>query len=202
MFLQHDIIRIPKNIKKETVKIGLLGIITSIGFDLLSFFLQLGKDQIASGNIIVGLILIAIYYCQSTLHNSTSLWMDDINDTYREHYILTINNKIVELLLKVRGRVWRTNADTGSKEIMSTNAILLSSNRYISLVWDFKTGMPRHIFQVISVIAMFIGFIIITNIEIQHVTLFISIIVIVSILSCYFSLRRIKTKNRNSFSKS
>ncbi len=185
--IRHETIRIPKDIVKETVITTILGIISSFGFDMLAFFLQLGKDQIAEGNIILGLVFIAIYYMQRTLDTSISLWMDDIHTTYREHYTTAITNIVVQILLKVRGKVWRINTETNSKEKMSTNALLLSSKNYISYVWDFKTGLPRNIFQIISVICMFIGFVMVTIMEIKNSLLFITIIVVVSIFSVLFS---------------
>ena len=157
--IRHETIRIPKDIVKETVITTILGIISSFGFDMLAFFLQLGKDQIAEGNIILGLVFIAIYYMQRTLDTSISLWMDDIHTTYREHYTTAITNIVVQILLKVRGKVWRINTETNSKEKMSTNALLLSSKNYISYVWDF----------------------------IKNSLLFITIIVVVSIFSVLFS---------------
>ena len=187
--IKHKLTRIPKDIKKETAIITLFGIITSIGFDMLAFFLQLGKDQISRGNIILGLVFVAIYYMQRTLDTSISLWMDDIRDTYREHYTTTISNNVVEVLQRVRGKVWRVNNETNSKEKMSTNILLRSSKSYITLVWDFKTGLPRNIIQIISVICMFIGFVMVTTVEIKNTLLFIVIIIVVSIFSVLFSLQ-------------
>ena len=194
--IKHKLTRIPKDIKKETAIITLFGIITSLGFDMLAFFLQLGKDQISRGNIIIGLIFIAIYYMQRTLDTSISLWMDDIRDTYREHYTTTISNNVVEVLQRVRGKVWRVNNETNSKEKMSTNILLRSSKSYITLVWDFKTGLPRNIIQIISVICMFIGFVMVTTVEIKNTLLFIVIIIVVSIFSVLFSLQRNKVRDR------
>ncbi len=195
--IRHEAIRIPKDIVKETVITTILGIISSFGFDMLAFFLQLGKDQIAEGNIILGLVFIAIYYMQRTLDTSISLWKDDIHTTYREHYTTAITNIVVQILLKVRGKVWRINTETNSKEKMSTNALLLSSKNYISYVWDFKTGLPRNIFQIISVICMFIGFVMVTTMEIKNSLLFITIIVVVSIFSVLFSIKRNKVRDRS-----
>lgn len=194
--IKHQLTRIPKDIKKETVIITIFGVITSLGFDMLAFFLQLGKDQISRGNIILGLIFIAIYYMQKTLDTSISLWMDDVKTTYREHYTTTISNKVVQVLQKVRGKVWRANTETKSKEKMSTNILLRSCKNYISFMWDYKTGLPRSIIQVISVICMFIGFVVVTTVEIKNTLLFIMIIIAVSAFSVIFSLKRNKVRNR------
>ena len=193
---KHNLTKIPKDIRKETIITTILGVITSIGFDMLSFFLQLGKNQIVAGNIILGLVFIAIYYMQRTLDTSISLWMDDIQTTYREHYTTTISNKVVKVLQEVRGKVWRYNEETKSKEKMSTNSLLIASKNYISYVWDFKTMLPRNIFQVISVICMFIGFVAVTTVEIKNTLLFIMIIIVVSVLSVLFSIKRNKVRNR------
>jgi len=194
--IKHPLTCIPKDIRKETAIITILGVITSLGFDMLAFFLQLGKNQIAEGNIILGLVFIAIYYMQRTLDTSISLWMDDIQNTYREHYTTTVSNKVVQVLQKVRGKVWRQNTETNSREKMSTNILLRSSKSYISLMWDFKTGLPRNIFQIISVICMFIGFVAVTTVEIKNTLVFIMIITIASVFSVVFSIKRNNVRNR------
>lgn len=194
--IKHDLTKVPNNIKKETAIITIFGIITSLGFDMLAFFLQLGKDQISRGNIILGLLFVAIYYMQRTLDTSISLWMDDVQNTYREHYNTTISNNVVQVLQKVRGKVWRTNNETNSREKMSTNILLRSSKSYITLVWDFKTGLPRNIIQIISVICMFIGFVMVTTVEIKNTLLFSLIIMVVSIFSVLFSLKRNTVRDR------
>lgn len=194
--IKHSLTKIPNNIKKETAITTVFGVITSLGFDMLAFFLQLGKNQIAEGKIILGIVFIGIYYMQRTLDTSISLWIDDIQSTYREHYTTTISNKVVQVLQKVRGKVWRINSETNSKEKMSTNILLRSSKSYISLVWDFKTELPRNIFQIISVICMFIGFIMVTTVEINNTFVFIMIIIVVSVFSVLFSLKRNKVRDR------
>ena len=196
MFVKHNLTKIPRDIKKETIIITFFGVITSVGFDALSFFLQLGKNQIAAGNIIAGLVFICVYFTKSTLDSTIRIWKEDVRITYREHYANAINNKVAEVVLNVRGKVWRTNEETNSKEIMSTNALLISCKKYISLLWDLKTELPRQIMQVLSVIAMFIGFVAVTTVEIQNTILFIVIILIVSVCSVLFSLRRIRIRNR------
>lgn len=194
--IKHQLTHIPKDIKKEAAILTLFGIITSLGFDMLAFFLQLGKNKIAEGNIILGLIFIAIYYMQKTIDKTLSLWMDGIRDDYREHYTITISNNVVQVLQKVRGKVWRTNSETSSREKMSTNILLSSSKNYISLVWDFKTGLPKNIIQIISVICMFIGFVAVTTVEIENTLLFIIIIIVVSAFSVLCSLKRKQVRDR------
>lgn len=194
--IKHTLTNIPKNIRKETAIVTVIGVITSFGFDALSFFLQLGKNEITKGRIILGLVLISLYFVKNTLDTFMTLWLDDITTTYKNHYTTAMNSKTVEVLLKVRGKVWRTNNETHSRELMSTNSLLTSSRQYISLVWDFKTGLPRNIVQTISVIAMFIGFVAVTTLEIEHTMMFVLIIVVVSVLSVVFSVKRITLKNR------
>lgn len=190
MFIKHRITKLDKDIKKKTGVVSLMGAITSIGFDLLAFFMQLGKNEILKGNIVLGLTFITIYYIRNVLHDFISVWQNEIVANYKENYHNTINSKVIEILLKVRGKVWRTNEKTNAREVMSTNVLLSSSKYYISMVWDFKTNMPMNIFQITSAILMFVGFIMVTTIEIEHILLFVSIIVIVSIASVIFSIKR------------
>ena len=196
MFVKHKLTQIPKDIKKETIIITFFGVITSVGFDALSFFLQLGKNQITAGNIIAGLVFIGVYYTKNTLDSTIRIWMEDARITYKEHYVNAINNKVAEVVLNVRGKVWRKNEETNSKEIMSTNALLTSCKRYISLLWGFKIELPRQIIQALSVIAMFIGFIAVTTVEINNTIIFILIILFVSVCSALFSFKRIRIRNR------
>ena len=194
--IKHTLTRIPKNIRKETAILTILAMIIAVGTDAFSFFLQFGKNQIASGKIIFGLVFITLYYIQHALDASVSLWMDDISATYKDHYATTIDSLVANVLLKVRGKVWRVNKKTMAREMLSTNSILLSCKNYISLVWDYKTSLAKNILQIISVICMFVGFIAVTSVEIKHILLFAIIITVVSALSIVFCIARLKLKNR------
>lgn len=190
-FVPHKLTKFPNDLKKDAIYITILGIIISVLFDFLSFFLQFGKDQVSKGNTVLGLVFIGIYYTKSTLNSSIDLWMDDLRTNYREHYSTTINNNVASVLLKIRGKVWRNDAETNSKEMMSTNTMLTSCKQYISLMWDFKTSLPKNLFQIVSLICMFVGFIAVTNLEIQNTGLFAVIVGVTSIFSIIFSYRRI-----------
>lgn len=196
MFIKHNLLQIPKDIIKETAKITILNIVIALSFDFIAFFLQLGKDQIAAGRIVLGLVLIAIYYCTNTLHTFLNLWVEDIDATYKENYTRKIEDLIVQLLLRVRGKVWRKNEKTQAREIMTTNNILFSCQNYISLVWGLKTGIPKYIFELISVLLMFCGFIAVTTFEIEHTFLFVAIICVITIMSIFFSMLRMKSRQK------
>ena len=55
---------------------------------------------------------------------------------------------------------------------------ILQGNYYFKPEQLIKTGLPRNIIQIISVICMFIGFVMVTTVEIQNTLLFILIILI------------------------
>lgn len=194
--IKHQLIKVPKQIKKQTASITIIEIITSIGFDLLSFFLQFSKNQIASGNIILGIVFIMIYYTQQMLESSISLMTSNIRETYEENCNKSINNIAVSLILKVRGKVWRINSLTNSREKMASSSLLRVSRSYIYFMWKLKLLLPKNIIQSISVFCMFIGFIAVTTVEIEHTFLFVLIILIVSVLSILFSIKRNKVKKR------
>ena len=196
MFINHPLTKIPKNLKRENVAVVGISITTSLVFDSCAFFMQLGKQQIIVGNTIIGLLLITLYYIKDVLRSAISACVDTVYTDYREHYQMTVNNTVIDLLLKVRGKVWRINEQTHSRELMSTNSILLSSQNYLSTLWGFKTNLPKVIFQGLSAIVMFIGFVMVTTVEIEHVYAFISIIIIVSIFSVAFSAKRMQISNR------
>lgn len=196
-FVTHKLTKFPNDLKKEAIFLTVLGIIISSLFDLLSFFLQFGKDQVAKGNIVLGLVFIGVYYTKSALNTSIDLWLDDLRTNYREHYTTTINNNVASVLLKIRGKVWRNDEETNSREMMSTNTLLTSSKQYISLMWDFKTNLPKNIFQFASLIFMFMGFIFVTNLEIQHTTLFAVIVLFTATCSTIFSYRRIHLRKKH-----
>ena len=172
MFINHPLTKLPTNIKRETFVVGLISISTSLVFDACAFFMQLGKNQIVAGNIILGLVLIGLYHIQNVLHSAISVCVDTVYTDYKEHYELTISNKVIELLLKVRGKAWRVNEETKSRELMSTNSILLSAKNYLSILWGFKTNLPKMIFQAFSAIFMFVGFVLVTTVEIEHFSIY------------------------------
>lgn len=195
-FVPHKLTKFPNELKKDAIFITALGIIISMLFDFLSFFLQFGKNQVSNGNIILGLVFIGIYYTKSALNSSIDLWMDDLRTNYREHYTTTINNNVASVLLKIRGKVWRNDAETDSREMMSTNTLLTSSKQYISLMWDFKTNLPKNLFQILSLICMFVGFVFVTNLEIKNTGLFATIVAITAICSIIFSYQRLHLRKK------
>ncbi len=197
--INHYTTRIPKDIKKELVVITGITVITGLGFDMMAFLLQLGKDNIAAGRTILGLTMIALYYMKGVIDTCIYTWTEEIQDTFRAHYETTINNRIVKILLKVRDKVWRYDEETNSKEVMTTNAILISCRKYIEMIWRLKTEFPKNVVKMISLVVMFVGFVMVTTVEIQNTFAFISILIIVSFLSFVFSNERDKIwgKNRN-----
>lgn len=190
MFIQHETTRIPREIKKQALLETIMHVISSIIFQGLAFFLQLGKEQIIIGHIVIGLLFITVYYTRDILHSLFGLLKDSIYDNSSKISMLFISNTVDNILFTVRNKVWCKNEENNSWELMSPNAILFTCKQYIRLVLKFKTNLPKGIIDFGVLLFSFTGFLAISAIEIEHTAIFISIIVISIVLSVLFSIKR------------
>lgn len=190
MFIQHETTRIPREIKRQALWKTIMHVISSIIFQGLAFFLQLGKEQIIAGHIVIGLLFITVYYTRDILHSLFGLLKDSIYDNSSKTSMLFINNTVDNILFTVRNKVWCKNEENNSWELMTPNAILCSCKQYIGQVLDFKTCLPKSIIDFGVLLFSFTGFLAISAIEIEHTAIFISIIVISIVLSVLFSIKR------------
>lgn len=193
MFIKHTVTKIPSEIKKMIFVGAIATLISSFLFNGMSFLLQLGKEQIVAGNIVIGLILITLYFVRSTLKSFFNLWNDTLRENFGEQMENLINNRIAGVLLKVRGKVWSKNDQTNSMEVMSTNSVLLSIRNYLTELWDFKTDLPFEIIKVVSIIAGVVGFTFVSISEIEHTFVFVAIVIFSSAFSMLFASKRVKT---------
>lgn len=190
MFIQHETTRIPREIKRQALWKTIKHVISSIIFQGLAFFLQLGKEQIIAGHIVIGLLFITVYYTRDILRSLFGLLKDSIYDNSSKTSMLFINNTVDNILFTVRNKVWCKNEENNSWELMAPNAILRSCKQYIGQVLDFKTCLPKSIIDFGVLLFSFTGFLAISAIEIEHTAIFISIIVISIVLSVLFSMKR------------
>ena len=190
MFIQHETTRIPREIKKQAILETIMHVISSIIFQGLAFFLQLGKQQIIAGHIVIGLLFITVYYTRDILRSLFGLLNDSIRDNSSKISMLFINNTVDNILFTVRNKVWCKNEENNSWELMTPNAILHSCKHYIKQSLDFKTNLPKGIIDFGVLLFSFTGFFAISALEIEHTAIFISIIVISIVLSVSFSIKR------------
>ena len=191
MFIKNRILEIPRELKKDSVVLVIVGGFTTIIFDLFAFLLQMGKDFISSGNIVIGLICIGLYYTQSVIDSSIMLWKDEASSKLTEKRDIEASTRTADTLTKVRGRVYTSNGIE-----MPTSRILSSVSKYLGGVWRIKMRIPSYVIDFVSAVAMFIGFVMVTTVEIQNVFWFISIICIIAIATVYFSYLRGKCRDR------
>lgn len=191
MFIQNRILEIPRELKKDSAVLVIVGGLTTIIFDLFAFLLQMGKNFISSGNIIIGLICIGLYYTKSVIDSYIMLWRDEAGAKLSEKRDIESSTRTADTLTKVRGRVYTANGVE-----MPTSRILSSVSKYLNGVWRLKMRIPSYVIDLISTVAMFVGFVMVTTVEIQNVFLFISIICVIAVATVYFSYLRGKCRDR------
>lgn len=195
-FIQHDITKIPKDIFRKAIFNTIVSIIITLCFDILSFFLQFGKEQIEKGNIVIGLILIAVYYVRGVLQSSITIWRAEMQENYRERYNTTIKERVQYVSFVARGKVWVTNKEKELRELMSPSRMMNSCSDYIGNIWDFKTELPRNISDIITTVMMLIGFLMVTRVEVKHTLLFILVLIFTTISYVLCAFRKIEEKNK------
>ena len=191
MFLNNRITAVPSELKKSTILLVIVGGFVTIIFDMFAFLLQFGKDAISAGNTYIGLICIALYYTRRVVDSSITLWTEELKNRQREQRRIIIEERTSNVLTKVRNRVFLSDNQT-----MPANRILSSVKRYIDNLWEFKFSLPSEVIHFVSTIIMFIGFVIVTTIEIKNIALFISVIFLISLSTIYFAHMRGKYKDR------
>lgn len=191
MFIKNRILEIPKELKKDSTVLIIVGGLTTVIFDLFAFLLQMGKNLISSNKIILGLICIGLYYTESVINSSIMLWKDEADSKLTEKRDIEASTRTADTLTKVRGRVYTANGVE-----MPTSRILSSVSKYLNGVWRLKMRIPSYVIDLISTVAMFVGFVMVTTVEIQNVFLFISIICVIAVATVYFSYLRGKCRDR------
>lgn len=197
MFIKHETTRIPSNVRKIAIKFIIMEIIFSIISKGLAFSLQLGKDQIVAGHIILGLIFIGTHFIKGTLNNFYWIFRRNIMVTLDEAKDLSANKISANLLFKTRGKVWCKNEGNGSSEIMTANTLTDSCQSYLKNSWDFKIRFVTQIADIIVLIFTFVGFIQISYSEIKNSFVFIAIVVFSSVISLVISF--METRIRCNF---
>lgn len=197
MFIKHETTKIPSNVRKIAIKFIMMEVISSIVFKVLAFSLQLGKDQIVAGHIVLGLIFIGTHFIKGTLNDFYWLFRRNVRVTLDEAQDLSVNEISVNLLFKTRGKVWCKNEKNGSSEIMTANALIDSCQSYLNKLWDFKICFVTQIADIIVLIFTFVGFIKVSYSEIKNSFVFIAIVVFSSVVSLVISF--IETRIRSNF---
>lgn len=195
--IKNQFTKIPKEIKKDSGIDAIMTLIMVIGFDFFAFFLQLGKEMVVKGSVILGLSIIALYYVSNSLRKFLDVWFDEIRATHKEHYTSIVLEKCVRILLKCRGKVFRLNKETETLEVMNTSVLLETSKCYIMNRWGFLLSIPSKAMEIISLLILFFGFVLVTDFEIKHKELFLAIIMLVLIGSITFSYIRIRIRKKN-----
>lgn len=194
MFIKHETTKIPSNVRKIAIKFIILEVIFSIISKGLAFSLQLGKDQIVAGHIILGLIFICTHFIKDSLRDFYWIFRRNIRVTLDEAKDLSVNNISVNLLFKARGKVWCKNEQNNSSEIMTANELIDSCQSYLDKLWDFKISFVTEIADVIVLMFTFVGFIQISYSEIKNSFAFIAIVVFSSVISLVISFMETRVR--------
>lgn len=197
MFIKHKTTKIPSKVRNIAIKFIMMEVISSIVFKVLAFSLQLGKDQIVAGHIVLGLIFIGTHFIKGTLNDFYWLFRRNVRVTLDEAQDLSVNEISVNLLFKTRGKVWCKNGKNGSSEIMTANALIDSCQSYLNKLWNFKISFVTQIADIIVLIFTFVGFIKVSYSEIKNSFVFIAIVVFSSVVSLVISF--IETRIRSNF---
>lgn len=185
VFIKNRVTKVPLELRKAIALLVIVGGFSTVIFDLFAFLMQIGKEAISAGNVVLGLICIALYYSQDVVNASISLLLDEARNYQREACEMHVNSRTAEILTKVRDKVF-----ISENQSMPSSRILSSVRKYISNVWDLKFSAPRDIINVVSTIILFCGFIVITTIEIQNIGLFFAVISIITVATVFFTYKR------------
>lgn len=191
MFAKNRFTSVPKELRKATILLIIVGGFVTVIFDMFAFLLQFGKDAISEGKIWLGLFWIVLYFTRDVVNSSIQLITEELHNRKINQQNIHIEERTGKLLMKVRNKVFLSNG-----QMMSSSRIMSSIKNYIDGVWRFKFNLPDDVINVISTLAMLCGFVFVTNFEIEHSKLFFLILFLISIATIYFAHMRGKYRDR------
>lgn len=194
---QEKVLKIPEELFKEFVVYTIINLGSSLMIDASSFLVQLSKNAMISGRIIISLILIALYYGRDPIARFVKAFVALKDDILHEHMNILIMSRASEILLLTKGKVQHRNELQGFEEKMPGSKVIETCRIYIERTWRNKVFFIQKGVDVVSTIILFVGLIVASKYEIENTTLFV-VLVFFSIASqLFFSNARMNMKKKH-----
>ncbi len=193
----QQLFRYPRDIFKLFCSVLLLSGLQVVIADLSSFLLQVSKNLISDGFITLSLIVFAIYYARDPLRSLIYNLLDEKRSLLDEAETIHLSSIGSEILLSVKDKVKRHDANCGCEETMTSSNILSTLKSYVQLSWKQQLFWYKNSVELISIIIMFVGFLLVSTVEVSNVLFFYLITLFGIAIEVFFRYQWIKIRNRS-----
>ena len=179
--IDEPLLEPPETIKSIEVKLGMVSWGMNLVVLTFAFLLKITNNLIARHYIVLGIICFMLYRAQNLMSHMIDSWsiLEEQNvQTVYENEVIVRGSQIVS---KTTGKVYRKDEATGLYELILNESLLNTIKRFLHNLWKYECKQKILVLKMFTVVTMIIVAII-TNTEVNQ-TLFVSLIVIFSILS-------------------
>ena len=187
--------KVPGELLNEFFVLTLINLGFGLVMDAASFLLQFSKNAMVEGHIILSLILISLYYVRQPLESFSNTFIRERNDIMQEHIEIVLTSNASTILLKTKSKVSHRNELQGFEEKMPSSKIIKTCKSFLESTWHKKVFFIQKGVDIISTLIMFVGLIMVSKFEIEHVSLFIALVIVSIFSEIFFTNKRMKMRN-------
>lgn len=151
----HDVALMPPEMKRRKNVILGTSIISTIIFDIFTFFVKGSQAALAAGMNWLSLVLIIFYFMTQVLRNSVQTFVDTQKTKFSEQSDSYITANVSEISNVVRGKVFRKKDEYSL--IMTNSEVIFNLKEFIGYIWNFWQTFPITLSNSIMALVMSIA---------------------------------------------
>jgi len=183
--LNDEILAVPKNLKKDSIKIETFGLLMTLLSLVFSYLLKASNMLIEHQFILLGLIVFMLYSGSNVIIDSLELPLSNVRESYQHVFDSEIILRGSKLMSHVFEKVSKYDPKTQAYVLLPNERILNVIRRYLSDFWHLSTTKPFKVLELVTSVIMLAFSIITNNVIPQYI--FIPIIVIFTIVTFFTS---------------
>lgn len=187
--------KVPRELFKEFLVLTLINLGFGLAMDAASFLLQFSKNAMVEGHVILSLILISLYYIRRPLESFSTTFIRERNDIMQEHIEIVLTSRASTILLKTKSKVLHRNELQAFEEKMPSSKIIKTCKSFLESTWHKKVFFIQKGVDILSTLVMFVGLIVVSKFEIEHINLFMALVVVSVFSELFFTNMRMKARN-------
>ncbi len=182
ILFSHDVAIMPPEMKHRKNVILATSIISTIIFDVFTFFVKGSQAALAAGMNSLSLALIILYFMTHVLRNSVQTFVDTQKTKFSEQSDSYITANVSEISNVVRGKVFRKKGEYSL--IMTNSEVIFNLKEFIGYIWNFWQTFPTTLSN--SIMALVMSIAILTTEFIQTGDLKLTLILSGILFACIF----------------
>ena len=155
ILFSHDVVLMPPEMKRRKNVILTTSIVSTIIFDIFTFFVKGSQAALAAGMNWLSLVLIIFYFMTHVLRNSVQTFVDTQKTKFSEQSDSYITANVSEISNVVRGKVFRQKDEYSL--IMTNAEVIFNLKEFIGYIWNFWQTFPITLSNSIMALVMSIA---------------------------------------------